>query len=545
MKKLLLPFFVFVAFISYSQKNLKVDLSNPKATVTTHLKFLSDENYSLEKSSKVFYKLDTKSAKENAKKLKMILTGKGLIVDFEKIPNDPNYVDTTIINKPHKYLLFSKQLPQVYLVKIDNKWYYSDETVKSIDALFDEVYPWYTQWIHELTSSISKQKFLNVELWQLVAIGIIFLGAVLLYFIFREILSFILRKAQFMVFHKRNSNINVALSHMARPIVMLLLIYFIEKLIPSLKFSITINYFLLGALVIVSTIYWIIVFLNLVKVISSFYEEYTERTQSKLDDQLVPVLKNFLRGIVLFVGFLKLLTVFGLDPTTVIAGASIGGIAIAFASQDTVKNLIGTFMIFLDKPFHIGDWIVAEGVEGTVEEVGFRSTRIRAFDTSLFQIPNSKLAEIVVNNKGLRHYRRYKAELGIRFDTPPELIEAFVKGIREIIILHPDTLSDQYNVEFTGFGNSSLLILLNVFFIDLDWNIEQSSKHRLHIAIVKLAKDLGVEFAFPSSTLIVEQFPEKMGLNMKYNLSNEHIQNAIEKNKEDFKLSLHDYPVKG
>lgn len=544
MKKLLLPFFVFVTFISYSQKNIKVDLSNPKATVSTHLKFLSDENYSLEKSAKAFYNLDPSEAKENAKKLKMILTGKGLIIDYDKIPNDPNYIDTTIVNKPHKYLLFSKQLPQVYLVKIDNKWYYSEETVSEIDVLYNEVYPWYTQWIHELTPNISNQKILNFELWQLIAVGIIILGTTLLYFIFREILSFILRKVQFMVFHKRNSNINVALSHMARPIVMLLLIFFIEKLIPSLKFTTTINYFLLGALEIVATIYWIIVFLNLVKVIMSFYEEYTERTQSKLDDQLVPILKNFLRGIVLFVGFLKLLTVFGLDPTTVIAGASIGGIAIAFASQDTVKNLIGTFMIFLDKPFHIGDWIVAEGVEGTVEEVGFRSTRIRAFDTSIFQIPNSKLAEIVVNNKGLRHYRRYKTELTIRYDTPPELIEAFVKGVRALIVLHPDTLSDQYNVEFTGFGNSSLLILLNVFFIELDWNVEQSSKHRLHMAIVRLAKELGVEFAFPSSTVIIEQFPEKKGADMKYNLSEEKIMKAIDKSKEHFKNSLADYPYK-
>ena len=94
-------------------------------------------------------------------------------------------------------------------------------------------------------------------------------------------------------------------------------------------------------------------------------------------------------------------------------------------------------MIFLDKPFQIGDWIVGGGVEGTVEEVGFRSSRIRAADTSIFTIPNSKLSEIVINNKGLRKYRRYKTVLGIRYDTPPELIEAFVKGVRQIIEVHP------------------------------------------------------------------------------------------------------------
>jgi MscS family membrane protein len=222
-----------------------------------------------------------------------------------------------------------------------------------------------------------------------------------------------------------------------------------------------------------------------------------------------------------------MLTIFGADVRTVIAGASIGGLAVALASQDTVKNLIGTFMIFLDKPFQIGDWIVGGGVEGTVEEVGFRSSRIRAADTSIFTIPNSKLSEIVINNKGLRKYRRYKTVLGIRYDTPPELIEAFVKGVRQIIEVHPETLTESYNVEFTGFGDSALQVLVNTYFLSLEWGVEQSSKHRLHIAIVKLAKALGVDFAFPSQTLMIEQFPEKKATDMQYEVAEEKINAAM------------------
>ena len=100
---------------------------------------------------------------------------------------------------------------------------------------------------------------------------------------------------------------------------------------------------------------------------------------------------------------------------------------------------------------------------GTVEEVGFRSTRIRAADTSIFQIPNSRLSELVINNSGLRLFRRYNTQLGLRYDTPPELIEAFVKGVRGIIKAHPDTKSDSFNVEFTGFGDSALLIMMNMY----------------------------------------------------------------------------------
>ena len=171
---------------------------------------------------------------------------------------------------------------------------------------------------------------------------------------------------------------------------------------------------------------------------------------------------------------------------------------------------------------------------GTVERVGFRSTQVRAADTSIYQIPNSRLSELVINNKGLRLFRRYNTNLGLRYDTPPELIEAFVKGLREIIIAHPETRSDSYNVEFTGFGDSALLVMVNVYFKSLAWGVEQSSKHRLHIAIVKLAKELGVDFAFPSTTVTIENFPEKKGLNPKYDINQERIDTVIATVVNDF-----------
>lgn len=275
-------------------------------------------------------------------------------------------------------------------------------------------------------------------------------------------------------------------------------------------------------------VFWIYVFLKLVLVIMSIYSKFAESTDSKLDDQLIPVLKNFLMGIVIFAGLLKLLTLFGVDPVTVIAGASIGGIAIALASQDTVKNFIGTIMIFIDKPFHIGDWIEAGTVVGTVETVGFRSTTVRAADTTIFQIPNSQLSEMVVNNKGLRSFRRYTTNLGIRYDTPPELLEAFVQGIRRIIELDPATRTEEYNVEFAGFADSSLSILLNVYFVNLDWSNEQSSKHKLHMKILKLASSLGVGFAFPSSTVMIEQFPDKPVFDINYNTDENRIQKILD-----------------
>ena len=232
---------------------------------------------------------------------------------------------------------------------------------------------------------------------------------------------------------------------------------------------------------------------------------------------------------------MHVLTLFGVDPVTVLAGASIGGIAVAFAAQDSVKNLIGTIVIFLDNPFHIGDWIEIGGAIGTVEKVGLRSTQIRGMDTSIYQVPNSVISESTINNKGLRIYRRYTTELGIRYDTPPQLIEAFVKGVRELIIEHPDTRSESYNVEFNAFADSSLSILLNVYFKQLDWGVEQSSKHRLHMGIVRLAAALKVQFAFPSTTLMIEEFPEKKSINMGYNVDPNVIEGKIKEVVDGFK----------
>ncbi len=184
-------------------------------------------------------------------------------------------------------------------------------------------------------------------------------------------------------------------------------------------------------------------------------------------------------------------------------------------------------MIFVDKPFQIGDFIKAGDVEGKVEKVGFRSTAVRAPDTSLYQITNSRLSELTVENRGLLKYRRYKTELGIRYDTPPELVEAFVKGVRQIIEKHPGTLNDDYNVEFTGFGNSALLVLLNVYFEDTNWGQEQAAKHSLHMAILKFANEIGVGFAFPSTTVMVEQFPNTGNDFPKYAATQEDIDKVL------------------
>lgn len=527
MKKIIV-FFLVLSSTVFSQTKVQVDLSNPNSTIYTHLYFLQEDNYQPSKAAKTIYGFSGKEAEEIAIKLKKILDGKGLKVDFTKVPTDKMYADTSGFKIGYKFVLFPSQMPEIYVEKIGGSWYYSPETTSKINEIYKSVFPWYTEKLQQIIPEFGHYSFLKIELWQFLGILIIGLLSFGLFYVLRKLVYLILKRVQYWIVHKSNDKINLALRKLTRPIVLLILIWFIKSTLPSLLLHLEVNTLIFLGLNIMVTIFWIYVFLKLVQVIMSIYADYAESTISKLDDQLVPIVDNFLTGVVIIAGILKLLTLFGVDPVTVVAGASIGGIAVALASQDTVKNLIGTIMIFLDKPFHIGDWIEAGTVAGTVETVGFRSTRVRAADTSIFQIPNSALAEMVVNNKGLRAYRRYQTNLGVRYDTPPELIEAFVVGIRRIIELDPGTRNDAFNAEFIGFGDSSLQILLNVYFTELDWNVEQASKHKLHMAILKLAKELGVDFAFPSTTVMIEQFPEKKGITIPYDINKERTGKVIE-----------------
>ena len=530
-KLLLLSFFPFFLMAQNPSEAVTVNLSNPNTTIYTHIYFLQDASYQPKKAAKTIYGLPEKEAIEKAVKIKKVLDGKGLYIDFAKIPTNSNYKDSIGYTAAFKYVLFPQRMPKIYVEKIENNWYYSAETVMAIDALYKEVFPWYVEKLQNIIPVTGHKKIVGIELWQFIALIIVLVLAFFIFLIFKRVAFLLLERIQHYITKSNSTNIEVrtVLKKLAHPISLLVALKFIDIIFPSLQFSLAINKWVFLSINIAETVFWIYVFLKLVKVIMQVFIEITGKTESKLDDQLVPILNNLLTGIVVIFGFFKVLHLFGVDTTTMLAGATIGGLAFALASQDTVKNFIGTVAIFLDKPFHIGDWISAGEVTGTVEEVGFRSTRIRAADTTVFQIPNSKLSEMVINNSGLRLFRRYNTNLGLRYDTPPELIEAFVNGIRILIKEHPETQSDSYNVEFTGFGDSALLIMMNVYFKSLAWGTEQSSKHRLHMAIIKLAAELGVEFAFPSTTVTIEQFAGKGDLLPKYNTDKEKINNSIAK----------------
>ena len=242
---------------------------------------------------------------------------------------------------------------------------------------------------------------------------------------------------------------------------------------------------------------------RLVDVVCNALERKALRSVSKYDDLLVPLVRKTLKVAVFVVGFVVVANIFEFDVSGILAGLGLGGLAFALAAQDTVKNVFGSLTVVLDRPFEVGDWVKIDDVEGCVEEVGFRSTRVRTFYSSLISLPNAKLLTATVDNMGRRQYRRFTTTLGVTYDTPPDKLEALCEGIRELIRQHPYTRKDYFQVWVSGLADCSIDVLLYLFWECPDWTGELRSRQEFILDVLRLCERLGVEIAFPTQTLHV------------------------------------------
>jgi len=240
---------------------------------------------------------------------------------------------------------------------------------------------------------------------------------------------------------------------------------------------------------------------RIVDLVAEAVEWRAARTQTRVDDVLVPLLRKTVKVFIVVIGVIYGAESLNIEIAPLLASLGIGGLAFAFAAKDTIENFFGSVAVLLDRPFHVGDWVVIGNVEGIVEEVGFRSTRIRTFYNSQVTLPNASLVRATVDNYGRRKYRRWKCHIGVQYDTPPEKILAFREGIQELVRSHPYTRKDYYQVWLHQFSPSSLDVLLYVFFEVPDWSTELRERERLFLDILRLARSLGIEFAFPTQTI--------------------------------------------
>jgi len=248
---------------------------------------------------------------------------------------------------------------------------------------------------------------------------------------------------------------------------------------------------------------------RLVDVIEYYLRCWTSKTQSSLDDMLVPVIRKSLRIFIVVVALLFIAdNILKMEIGSILAAAGIGGLAFALAAKDTIANFFGSVTIFADRPFQMGDRIRINGFDGPVEDVGFRSTRIRTLDGHLVSVPNSKIANEMVENIGRRPFIKRVANITITYDTPPDKVQRAVEIIKEVLAETEEVNRDTNlvpRVYFNDFKDWALNILVIYWVTPPDYWMFQSVNEKVNLTIMRQFCAEGIEFAFPTQTVHVQQ----------------------------------------
>ena len=246
---------------------------------------------------------------------------------------------------------------------------------------------------------------------------------------------------------------------------------------------------------------------RLVDIVELFLTHWTSKTATALDDQLVPLIRKTLRVFVVIVVALFLAqNVFEWDIGALIAGLGIGGLAFALAAKDMLANLFGSVTIFADRPFQMGDRIKVHGYDGAVEDVGFRSTRIRLRDGHLVTVPNAMIANEPVENVTARPYFKRVLNVTVTYDTAPERVQRAVDILREMLEARKDHFVEDQppQVYFSDFNAESLNIVVYYWFAPPDWWEYLAFNHEFNLELLRRYNQEGIEFAFPTQTLYLK-----------------------------------------
>jgi MscS family membrane protein len=243
--------------------------------------------------------------------------------------------------------------------------------------------------------------------------------------------------------------------------------------------------------------------------LSDVFADQLERRMAGQPQSLMsgfaPLIKKSLKIFVLVVGVLMTIDNLGYNVTGILATLGLGTAAIALASQDTIKNAFGAMMIALDRPFQVGDWIqVGDKVDGDVESIGLRSTKVRTWPKTILSIPNGVLANEYINNWSRMPKRRVKQIVGITYEATAADMEALVEDIRRILREDEGVQQDFILVNFTDFGDSSLDILVYYFTKTTAWLEHMDIRQRVNCKIMEAIRTRGLSIAFPTRSLYLD-----------------------------------------
>jgi MscS family membrane protein len=269
---------------------------------------------------------------------------------------------------------------------------------------------------------------------------------------------------------------------------------------------------LLSSMLIID-LYWVIY--SFIPALSHILLKYSKK-HPHLSQELSNFIIRMLKVLIFLLGFISLLYNFGVNVTAFIASLGLGGLAFALAAKDTVANLFGSVAIMVDGSIKVGDWIEVNDIEGIVEDIGMRTTKIRKFDKALVAVPNNQIANSNIINYSRRRVRRIKMTIGVTYDTTKTQIENILKDIKNMLLNHPEIDKNHDPVvRFYEFGASELVIFIYTFTNTPKWREYLRIKESVNLKIMDIIEKNGASFAFPSQSIYLEKFPDSFAKEIK------------------------------
>ena len=225
---------------------------------------------------------------------------------------------------------------------------------------------------------------------------------------------------------------------------------------------------------------------------------------SKMDDTVFEFVLKITRVLIYVIAIFLVLAILEINLTGLIAGLGLGGVIVTLAAQDTAKNLFGGLVIFIDKPFVVGDWIQMDAYEGTIEDITFRTTRIRTFENALVNIPNAIIADASVTNWSKMEKRRYKTNLCVELDTPLEKLELLKTRIEKMLQERESVYDDSIIVRFDQISDNGINILIYTYTNSVDYASYLKEVEDINMKIMKILREEDIKLAYDTKTVYVK-----------------------------------------
>lgn len=244
---------------------------------------------------------------------------------------------------------------------------------------------------------------------------------------------------------------------------------------------------------------------NSVTAKSRFLNRIREKVNPEIDDSMYNFILKIIKGIIYIIAGFLVLVELDYDLNGLVAGLGVGSVVITLAAQDTAKNLFGGLVIFLDKPFIVGDWIQVDKFEGTVEDITFRSTRVRTFENSVVNIPNSVIANDSIINWSRMEKRRNKVNLCLELDTPLEKVQKVQKRIKELLKQHDDVIDETIIVRFDNITDNGINLMVSSYTNSIDYASFLEEKEKINFKIMQILKEENVELAYDTKSIFLKK----------------------------------------